>query len=85
LIGFDTVINSGIANLLYNNDKKDLFIELNHGPYILDNNMLLSAEAILSQSRGGAYIHNLVRGKIPGLLQTCHLGKRNESLVTTTI
>jgi hypothetical protein len=52
------------CNLLYNNDKQDLFIEVNHGPYIVDNNILLSSEAILSQSQGGAYIHNLIRGKI---------------------
>jgi hypothetical protein len=52
-------------NLLYNNDKQDLFIEVNHGPYIVDNNnILLSPEAILSQSQGGAYVHNLIRGKI---------------------
>jgi hypothetical protein len=51
-------------NLLYNNDKQDLFIEVNHGPYIIDNNILLSSEAILSQSQGGAYVHNLIRGKI---------------------
>jgi hypothetical protein len=38
-------------NLLYNNDKQDLFIEVNHGPYIVDNNLLLSSEAILSQSQ----------------------------------
>jgi hypothetical protein len=51
-------------NLLYNNDKQDLFIEVNHGPYIIDNNILFSSEAILSQSQGGAYVHNLIRGKI---------------------
>jgi hypothetical protein len=51
-------------NLLYNNDKQDLFIEVNHGPYIVDNNILLSSEAILSQSQGGAYVHNLIGGKV---------------------
>lgn len=57
-------------NLLYNHDKQDFFIEINHGPYIVDNNIfvdnniLLSAEAILAQPQGGAYIHNLIRGKI---------------------
>jgi hypothetical protein len=51
-------------NLFYNNDKQDLFIEVNHGPYIVDNNILLSPEAILSQSQGGAYVHNLIEGRV---------------------
>jgi hypothetical protein len=51
-------------NLIYNHDIEDLFIEVNHGPYIVDNNLLLSPFAIRSQSQGGAYIHNLIAGKI---------------------
>jgi hypothetical protein len=51
-------------NLIYNHDIEDLFIEVNHGPYIIDNNLLLSPFAIRSQSQGGAYIHNLIAGKI---------------------
>jgi len=41
------------GNLLYNNDKQDLFIEVNHSPYIVDNNILLLSEAMLSQWQGG--------------------------------
>lgn len=52
-------------NLLYNNDaNQDLFIEVNHGPYIVDNNIFLSAQAINNQSGGGAYIHNLIKGVV---------------------
>jgi hypothetical protein len=51
-------------NLVYNHDIEDLFIEVNHGPYIVDNNILLSPFAIRSQSQGGAYLHNLIAGKI---------------------
>ena len=29
-------------NLLYNNDLEDLFMEVNHGPTLVDNNLLLS-------------------------------------------
>jgi len=52
------------SNLFYNNDHEDLFVEVNHGPYIADNNILLSPTAISNQSQGGAYVHNLIAGKI---------------------
>ena len=51
-------------NLLYNNDKEDLFLEVNHGPFIVDNNILLSPAGIRAQSQGGAYIHNLISGTV---------------------
>lgn len=52
------------GNLLHNNDSEDLFVEVNHGPFLVDNNILLSKRAILSVSRGGAYAHNLIAGNI---------------------
>lgn len=52
------------SNLLYDNDAHDLFLEVNHGPYIVDNNILLSPLSIDNQSQGGAYVHNLIAGKI---------------------
>ncbi|WP_254560021.1 right-handed parallel beta-helix repeat-containing protein [Dyadobacter diqingensis] len=51
-------------NLFYNNAKQDLWLEVNHGPYIVDNNIFLSSEAINNQSDGGAYIHNLIQGVV---------------------
>ncbi len=52
------------GNLLYRNDLEDLFIEVNHGPYIVDNNILLSPVAINNWSGGGAYLHNLITGYV---------------------
>jgi hypothetical protein len=52
------------GNLFYRNDKEDLYIEVNHGPYIVDNNIFLSPIAMSNQSEGGAYVHNLIAGKI---------------------
>jgi len=52
------------SNLFYNNDKEDIFLEVNHGPFIVDNNILLSAVSIRTQSEGGAYLHNLVAGAV---------------------
>ena len=52
------------GNLFYNNDLEDLFLEVNHGPYIVDNNILLSPTAITNHSQGGAYVHNLIAGVV---------------------
>lgn len=52
------------GNLLYDNDTADLFVEVSHGPYIVDNNIMLSPKNILDLSQGGAYIHNLFSGFI---------------------
>ncbi|MBC7889679.1 MAG: right-handed parallel beta-helix repeat-containing protein [Ferruginibacter sp.] len=52
------------ANLLYNNDLEDIFLEVNHGPFIVDNNILLSPMGIKTQSEGGAFLHNLITGTI---------------------
>jgi len=52
------------GNIFYDNDLEDLFLEVNHGPFIVDNNILLSPYAIRSQSEGGAYVHNLVAGYV---------------------
>ncbi len=51
-------------NLLYDNVGEDLFVEVNHGPFLVDNNIMLSRNAILSQSQGGAYAHNLIAGNV---------------------
>jgi hypothetical protein len=52
------------GNLLYDNTTDDLFSEVNHGPYLVDNNILLSNIAFRDMSQGAAFVHNLIRGKI---------------------
>ncbi|MCK5705634.1 MAG: right-handed parallel beta-helix repeat-containing protein [Cyclobacteriaceae bacterium] len=52
------------GNLFYNNDREDLFLEVNHGPFLVDNNILLSPSGIRTQSQGGAYVHNLIAGTV---------------------
>ena len=51
-------------NLFHDNDKAwcDLFVEVSHGPYMIDNNIFASKHNILNVSQGGAYIHNLFFG-----------------------
>lgn len=52
------------GNIFYNNDMEDLFLEVNHGPFIVDNNIFLSPVSIRTQSEGGAYVHNLITGSV---------------------
>jgi hypothetical protein len=52
------------GNLFYENDMEDIFLEVNHGPFIVDNNILLSPVSIRTQSEGGAYLHNLITGEV---------------------
>jgi len=51
------------ANAFYENGR-DLFVEVNHGPFVVDNNLLLSSASLLDMSEGGAYVHNLFNGTI---------------------
>ncbi|MEI6783275.1 MAG: carbohydrate-binding protein [Verrucomicrobiota bacterium] len=52
------------GNLLHDNSAEDIYVEVNHGPFILDNNLLLSPRSLWDMSEGGAYVHNLLTGKI---------------------
>ncbi|HEO72302.1 MAG TPA: right-handed parallel beta-helix repeat-containing protein, partial [Candidatus Hydrogenedentes bacterium] len=52
------------ANALHHNLSEDLFVEVNHGPFIVDNNLFLSKVSLLDMSQGGAYAHNLFAGLI---------------------
>lgn len=51
-------------NLFYDNDSEDIWVEVNHGPFVIDNNILCSPVSLYDQSQGGAYIHNMFAGKI---------------------
>ena len=50
------------GNLLHDNLDQDLFLEVDHGPFLVDNNLFLSPQTLLMVSRGGAFAHNLVTG-----------------------
>ncbi len=50
-------------NLLYDNDNMDMWFEVNHGPYLVDNNIFLSKVGLVNQSNGGAFVHNLFTGE----------------------
>ena len=64
------------GNLLHDNGSVDLHMEVDHGPYLIDNNLFLSPRVgriMYNVSEGGAYVQNLFWG---GLLRVCDGGKK---------
>ncbi len=51
-------------NLLYDNTTDDIFMEVNHGPFLIENNIMLSPISVRDWSEGGAFVHNLIAGNI---------------------
>ncbi len=51
-------------NLLHDNTDRDVWVEVNHGPFLVDHNLLLSGSSVDDWSEGGAYAHNLIGGGI---------------------
>lgn len=51
------------SNIYYQNET-DVWIEVTHGPHLVDNNIFASREALRNAAQGGAYIHNLFCGYI---------------------
>lgn len=51
-------------NLFHENASEDLFGEVDHGPFLVDNNIFLSPVSMLDMSEGGAFAHNLWTGRI---------------------
>lgn len=52
------------CNFFFANSSEDIFVEVNHGPFLIDNNILFSETSLRDWSEGGAYIHNLFAGNI---------------------
>jgi len=52
------------GNLFNDNIDQDAFFEVDHGPFLVDNNIFLSHQTLLTASQGGAFVHNLIAGDI---------------------
>ncbi|MEV6495509.1 right-handed parallel beta-helix repeat-containing protein, partial [Actinoplanes sp. NPDC051633] len=53
-----------VTRNLYYNNKRDLFIEVSHGPHLVDHNLFASPASVELFSQGGAFVNNLVRGTL---------------------
>lgn len=52
------------CNTFYDNVSMDIFYEVDHGPFVCDNNIMLSDCALWDWSESGAYVHNIIGGSI---------------------
>jgi alpha-N-arabinofuranosidase len=53
-----------VSRNLFHDNGEDIFVEVDHGPFLIDNNLLLSPHSLNDNSQGGAYAHNLFNGAI---------------------
>lgn len=53
-----------VTRNVYHDNSRDLFIEVSHGPYVVDDNIFASPASIEVVSQGGAYLHNLITGTV---------------------
>jgi len=53
-----------VKNNLMHDNLLDIFLEVDHGPMLVSNNILLSKTSLLMNSSGAAFVHNLFGGKM---------------------
>ena len=53
-----------VKNNLLHDNSQDIFLEVNHGPMLISNNILLSKANLLMNSSGAAFVHNIFGGNI---------------------
>ncbi|MDR1558117.1 MAG: right-handed parallel beta-helix repeat-containing protein, partial [Clostridiales bacterium] len=51
------------GNIFYNNSR-DIFVEVSHGPFLLDHNLFASDRFMTNAAQGGAYVNNLICGSM---------------------
>lgn len=53
-----------VTGNLFHDNQEDVFVEVDHGPFIMDNNIFLSKISQRINSQGGVYAHNLFCGDV---------------------
>src|SRR4051794_41252924 len=53
-----------ISRNVYYANNRDLFVEVSHGPYLVDHNVFASTASVESFSQGGAFVNNLLCGTL---------------------
>lgn len=53
-----------VSGNLFHDSDGDIFVEVDHGPFVVDNNIFLSPVSLRDRSQGGAYVHNLFAGAV---------------------
>ena len=60
----DNATETDLSKEVISGGQQDMFVEVNHGPFLVDNNLFLSAYSVNLRSQGGAYVHNLFAGSM---------------------
>ncbi len=53
-----------VSRNVYYHNNRDLYVEVSHGPYLVEHNILASRASLELWSQGGAFVHNLVCGTL---------------------
>jgi alpha-L-arabinofuranosidase len=61
------------GNLFHGNDQQDLFVEVSHGPFMVDHNIFLSPSSLYLNSQGGCFAHNLFTGGLSAVASDSRL------------
>lgn len=51
-----------VSRNIYHRNNRDFFVEVSHGPYLVDHNIFTSPYCFDNAAQGGAYVHNLCCG-----------------------
>ena len=53
-----------VSSNVFHSNSRDVFIEVSHGPYVVDDNVFASPVSLENFSQGGAYVGNLFLGSV---------------------
>ncbi|MBQ8408981.1 MAG: right-handed parallel beta-helix repeat-containing protein [Clostridia bacterium] len=56
-----------ITKNVYHHNYRDFFIEVTHGPALVDNNLFMDDYSIMYMAQGTAFVHNLIMGDVRNL------------------
>ncbi len=62
-----------VRNNLMHDNLLDIFLEVDHGPMLVSNNILLSSTSLLMNSSGAAFVHNIFGGKMDVIVYDARL------------
>lgn len=51
-----------VGSNIFDRNNRDIFVEVSHGPYLIDNNIFTSSFWFVNAAQGGAVVHNLCAG-----------------------
>jgi hypothetical protein len=53
-----------VSRNVYYDNSRDLFVEVSHGPYLVEHNIFGSPASLELFSQGGAFVNNLICGTL---------------------